>query len=237
MKTAVASHIVVLHGWTLDPAVTERWQPFLKLLEQAGLTVHFWPLPGLAVSANQSYTLPDYVAWLKQKTASLDSFVLLGHSFGGQLAIRFTKLHPAKVSQLILINSAGMLDTFFPKTLKRSFFKALAKFGKAFTQSPVLKKLLYRLARETNYYEANNAQQITMRAILADEIKEDLAAITVPTLIIWGRHDTLTPLRLGQVFTQGIAGAKLVVIANARHAPMYTNSQEVLEVIQTFLKV
>lgn len=236
MKTAPTSHIVVLHGWTLDPAVMERWQPFIELLKKTGLTVHFWPLPGLAVSADQSFTLDDYVQWLTEKTNSLDSFILLGHSFGGQLATRFTKLYPKKVARLILIDSSGMLDTFFPKTLKRSFFKALAKFGKAFTQSPALKKLLYRLARETNYYEANDAQRVTMRHILADEVKEDLAAIKTPTLIIWGRHDTLTPLRLGQIFARGIAGSKLVIIPGARHAPMYTHPQLVTDTLTEFLK-
>src|SRR5690606_10952194 len=112
-------------------------------LKKAGFTTHFWPLPGLATASDRSFALADYVRWLKKKTAALDSFALLGHSFGGQLATRFTALHPKKVSHLILMDSAGILDDSLPKTLKRSFFKALAKFGKAFTQSDVLRKLLY----------------------------------------------------------------------------------------------
>lgn len=235
-KVAVSRDIVILHGWTLDPAVIERWQPFIKLLKRAGLTVHCWPLPGLAVSADQSFTLSEYVEWLSQKTESLDSFILLGHSFGGQLAVRFTKLYPDKVKKLILIDNSGLLDTSLPKALKRAFFKALAKFGQAFTQSPVLKKLLYRLARETNYYEANESQRVTMRNILAEEVREDLPKIKTPTLLIWGRHDTLTPLRFGQIFAKGISNSKLVVIDSARHSPMYTHPQLVIENIENFLK-
>lgn len=235
-KASRTSHpLVILHGWTLDPAVMDRWQPFVSLLKKAGFTIHFWPLPGLATSSNRSFTLADYVKWLEQKTAKLDSFLLLGHSFGGQLATRFTAQNPKKVSRLILMDSSGILDDSLPKTLKRTFFKSLAKFGRAFTQSEALRKFLYRLTRETNYYEANLAQRRTMQHILADEVENDLAKIKTPTLIIWGKNDTMTPLKLGQIFAKGIQNSQLTVIAGARHAPMYTHAEEVAEAIQKFV--
>lgn len=238
MPTAAASprHLVVLHGWTLDPTVQERWQPFLILLKKLGLTIHFLPLPGLSKNPDVGYTLDDYVQWLTQETKKLPPFILMGHSFGGQLATRFTRLFPKRVSRLILIDSSGLVDQSLPKALKRSLFGSMAKVGRTVTQSPRLRKLLYRLARETDYYEANLAQRQTMRSILKDEVRTDLKAITTPTLIIWGKNDKMTPLSLGRVFESGIAGSRLVVIDGARHSPMYTHPQEVLNAIADFLK-
>ncbi len=228
--------IVVLHGWTLNPGVQDKWQPFLKLLEKAGFKVHFWPLPGLAEEPKKALHLTDYVDWLADQTKSLEKFLLLGHSFGGQLATRFTKLHPEKVSRLVLIDSSGILDHSLPKKLKRTVFRTLAKVGKTFTSSSVLRRLLYQLARERDYYEAGANQRKTMRNILTDEVVDDLPAIQAPTLVIWGEHDRMTPLKLAETFAENIPNSQFVLIKAARHSPMYTHPEEVLSAIKNFLE-
>ncbi|MFH2118729.1 MAG: alpha/beta hydrolase, partial [Candidatus Paceibacterota bacterium] len=210
-------------------------QPILELLKKTGWQVHFWPLPGLAQAPAKPLTLSDYVEWLENKTKSLDSFVLLGHSFGGQLAIRFARLNPTKVQQLILVDSSGILDSSLIKVIKRLVFKTLARAGKTFTQSPALRRLLYRFARETDYYEASPTQRATMRNILADEIKTDLPQIKTPTLVIWGAADKVTPLSLGRKIAQAIPQAQLKVLANARHSAVYTHPEAVVDSIKKFI--
>lgn len=233
---SASSTIVVLHGWTLEKAVTDKWQPFLKLLKKAGLTVHFWPLPGLATPPKEPLHLQNYVAWLEKKTQSLDSFILLGHSFGGQLATRFARLHPDKVAKLILIDSSGIIDHSFPKKLKRTIFKTIAKVGRTFTQSSVLRRLLYQVARESDYYQASPTQRQTLQNILTDEVKQDLPSITAPTLVIWGENDRITPLQFGETFSKAIPQAQFVIIAKARHSPIYTHPEKVLPAVTTFLQ-
>lgn len=229
--------IVLLHGWTTDPGVTAKWQPFIKLLEKVGFKVHFWPLPGLAVPPKKALTLQKYVDWLAKKTAQLDSFVLLGHSFGGQLATRFTRLHPEKVSQLILVDSSGIIDHSLPKVLKRRLFKTMAKVGKKITKSAVLRKLLYQIAREKDYYHASPTQRATMQNILMDEVRDDLPTIKAKTLVIWGKNDKMTPLQLGEEFSKTLPKSEFVIIPKARHTPIYTHPEVVLDAISTFLKV
>jgi pimeloyl-ACP methyl ester carboxylesterase len=231
-----ARTIVLLHGWTLSPSVTEKWQPFIRLLKQAGYTVKFWPLPGLAEAPAEPLTLQDYADWLEEKTRSLKSFLLLGHSFGGQLAIRFARLHPEKVDRLILVDSSGMLDTSLAKTLKRGIFKTLAKTGKMLTQSPSLRRWLYRLTRETDYYEASPSQRQTMQNLLKDQITDDLSQLSMPTLIIWGAQDRATPPKFGKLLAAKIPQAELHYIPEARHSPQYTHPEQTLSLLMQFLK-
>jgi pimeloyl-ACP methyl ester carboxylesterase len=227
--------IVVLHGWTLDPAVTTKWQLMLALLREAGFTVKFWPLPGLTVASQKPLTLDDYISWLREKTRTLRPFILLGHSFGGQLAIRFARQYPDKVSRLILIDSSGLVDQSFVKVVKRLVFKFLAKTGKVITSSIEPRRWLYRLARETDYYRANEVQRQTMKNILSNEISGDLPQIKSPTLIIWGERDRITPLSFAKMLVKEIPGAKLKIIAGAKHSPVYTHAQAVNKLVKEFL--
>lgn len=235
-RSATSRHIVVLHGWTLEPSVIEKWQPFVKLLQTLGLTVHFWPLPGLTVSTDHSFTLAEYVDWLADQTRKLPPFLLLGHSFGGQLAVRFAARFPDRVQKLILIASSGITDSTLPKIVKRSVFKTFAKMGKVILPSDSLRKFLYRAARESDYYQANLAQRETMKSILADQIVADLPKVAAPTLLIWGAQDTVTPPRLAAIFERQIPQAELVMIPKARHSPMYTHPQDVLTEIKRFVQ-
>ncbi|OGJ37314.1 MAG: hypothetical protein A2383_01420 [Candidatus Pacebacteria bacterium RIFOXYB1_FULL_39_46] len=235
LKTEIR-HLVVLHGWTLDHNVVTKWQPILELLKKTGLKVHFWPLPGLAQAPEKPLTLSDYVAWLENKTKTLDSFFLLGHSFGGQLAIRFARLNSNKVRGLILVDNSGIIDPAFTKVIKRLVFRTLAKAGKTLTKSPTLRRLLYRFARETDYYEASPTQQATMRNILADEIKTDLPQLKIPTLVIWGEADRVTPLALGRKIAQTIPQAQLKILPNARHSAVYTHPEAVVDLVEKFIK-
>ena len=67
-------------------------------------------------------------------------------------------------------------------------------------------------------------------------IKTDLTAefkkISVPTLIIWGQDDRITPLSDGQLINKLIKNSKLKTIEGARHAPFYTHAGEVAGIIK-----
>jgi pimeloyl-ACP methyl ester carboxylesterase len=219
----------------LDPTVADKWRPFIELMKAEGLTIHFWPLPGLAKAPKKPLTLKNYVDWLAKKTKHLEKFGLLGHSFGGQLAIRFTKLHPEKVTKLILVDNSGIIDNSLGKVIKRLVFKTVAKIGRKIAPSPQLRRLLYRFSRETDYYQAAPTQRETMSNILMDEIRPDLAQIKTPTLVIWGRNDRITPLEFGRLVADTIPQASLKIIAGARHSAIYTHPQQVVKLVTAFI--
>ncbi len=72
-------------------------------------------------------------------------------------------------------------------------------------------------------------------AIQAETVDDQLGAITIPTLVVWGAQDRLVPLDDGKDFAARIAGARLVVIADCGHAPCIESPQAFLGAVEPFL--
>jgi len=208
-----------------------------ELLTQQGITTVFLPLPGLTTQfadTDQPWQLQDYVDWVATQLPDR-AVILLGHSFGGQLAVRFTAQHSTRVEALILIDSSGIRDHSVRATIKRAVFWVAAKIGKVFRGIPGARKLLYRLAREQDYYQASPVMQKTMANVIAEEIIADLSQVAVPTLLLWGEADQATPVRNIEYF-RVIPELEVQTIPEARHSPQFTHPQVVATAVTAFLE-
>lgn len=228
--------VYILHGWAIDTENEKKWATFRDLLKKYSIQTVFLPLPGLTTKLETAWTLDDYIAWLEKELPKGEKAILLGHSFGGQIAARFAAQYPEKVTRLILIASAGMIDRAPQKVLKRMVFGFAAKVGKPILRHEVFRKVLYKLAREQDYLKANKTQRQTMANVINTEIIDYLPQIECPTLLIWGKNDTATPLKFAKVFQSEIEQSQLHIITNARHSPQFTHAIETAEVIGEFLK-
>ena len=129
------SPVIILHGWSLDSNKAQKWQEFRDALGQNGIESEIFKIPGLSAPLDEVWSLDDYVRWLDQEISAKfpnQTIILLGHSFGGQIASRYAAVHPQKVQKLILIDSSGIRDHSLLPTLKRTSFLTAAKIGKIF---------------------------------------------------------------------------------------------------------
>ena len=218
----------MLHGWASNPA---HWTNFVKRLKVAGFGVLKPDLPGFTTPISHPYNTQAYVDWLKNYLRGKGKVILVGQSFGGQIAIQFAAQNPESIERLVLIGSAGIRREF---NLKKQIFWLLAKMGKILTASPLAKKILYKLAREWDYANASPMMKETLKYIVKDDQRENLPKIKVPTLLIWGDQDRYTPLRHGRLMNQLIAGSTLKVIAGGRHGLHFTHSKDLVEAINEF---
>lgn len=237
LRYMTAEHIVILHGWSISDANEQKWGSCITALQQRGYRVTFLKLPGLSTVLEAPWHVAEYVSWIHQQIQDENGpFVLLGHSFGGQLAVRFTTIYPELVSELVLIDSAGIRDTSIKAVAKRTLFSFVAKVGKQFVSNDFFRQLLHKLARETDYYKADTVMRETMSNVLDDAVVTDLSLLSVPTLIIWGELDRITPIFLAHQFHAGIHHSQLVIIEGARHSPQFTHTDQVVDQIDLFLK-
>lgn len=227
--------IYLLHGWAISAENEKKWKGLRTLLRKYGIVTEFLALPGLSTTLTKPWTLKDYVQWLATQLPAGKKVTLLGHSFGGQLATRFAATYPNRVANLILIASAGIRDYTILAVAKRSVFYALAKVGGVVKSNHTLRSLLYKLARESDYNNANEVMKKTMASVLSEEVRKDIPKVLCDTLVIWGKRDTTTPYRNTSLFLE-IPKSRLVTVPEARHSPQFTHPEIVAESIAAFMK-
>jgi len=226
-ETRNQTKILILHGWSY---FTDRWDPFLKLMEEEGLKPQLLEIPGLTAPIDRAWMLDDYVEWLKSKVRK-EKVVLIGHSNGGRISLAFTYKYPDLVDRLILIDSAGIYHNELPVRLKRFIFKNLARVGKKLTASESARKVLHKSAGVNDYREASPLMRQTMTNLISTDLTSRLKNIIAPTLIIWGREDKVTPLSDAMLMYELIPNSRIHIIKNAHHSPQFTRPEEVCEKI------
>lgn len=224
-----AKRIYILHGWAYT---TEKWQPLLDKLRDSGVESVLFKIPGLSAPLKEVWGLDNYVGWLdKELKSEKGKVVLVGHSNGGRICLAYASRYPERVEKLILIDSAGIYANGLRIRFKRFVFGNLARFGRRFTDSERLRRFLYKLTRESDYERADPILRKTMHNLITSDLSDLLGLISVPVVMIWGEKDRLTPLKDGKMMLGLLRNAKLHVIAGARHSPMFTNVEEVGDII------
>lgn len=222
--------IVILHGWTYS---LDKWSKFSDLLKKNGFEVYLPKIPGLTQESNEFWNLDKYADWLNNELGKYqDKVILLGHSNGGRIAINFAVKYPNKIEKLILIDSAGIFHNELPIRLKRIVFRNISKIGKKFTKSDVLRKVLYKFAREDDYANASENMKKAITDLVNTDLRPILGKVKIPTQIIWGENDQITPVKDAYLMNELVKESKLHIVKNARHSPFFTNCEEVVEIIK-----
>ncbi len=226
--------VIILHGWSYS---TEKWRPFLKLLDQNRVGYEMPKIPGLTAPLNQVWSLDDYVSWLhKQMAKNQKPKAILGHSNGGRIAAAFAAKYPEKVSELILIDSAGIIRRDLKTLLRKSLFATAAKIGRRLTNSGSIRNLFYKAIGKQDYNKADPTLKKTMLSLISHDLEQTFAGIKVSTLIIWGEDDKVTPLLDGKKILSLIHESKLKIIKNAKHSPQFSHPEELANLIINYLQ-
>lgn len=209
--------IIFLHGWRSDASV---WLPLFKTLVTDSYILYALDLPGFGKSEtpHKPYTLHDYASIIKTFINLIpipSSFVpiIIGHSFGARVALKYAAENPGRAAKLVLIASGGARE----KT--SGIAKLLAKiikplFAPRFMQP--LRRKIYALFGAEDYIATPRLQK-TFLNIINENILTIAETINLPTLLIWGEDDAVAPLAFGKKLHQAIRGSKLVVIPHAGH--------------------
>lgn len=222
--------IYIIHGWTYS---LDKWRETEDLLKKNGFDPIFLKVPGLTDKSPKVWTIDMYTSWLDAElNKDAEPVILLGHSNGGRIALNYVVSNPDKVKQLVLIDSAGVYHNNFSIRVKRKVFKIVSKLGKPLKEVPILRKVIYKLARESDYRDAPLNMRRTMANMIESDKQLDVTKVTASTLIIWGQQDTTTPISDAKTLNSSIKNSTLHIIDGARHVPYYTHSQELVDILK-----
>jgi pimeloyl-ACP methyl ester carboxylesterase len=197
-----------------------------KLAPKYKITILDLPGFGASEEPTSGLTIYEYTSIIEEATQKLHlkNPILIGHSFGGRIAIIYASRN--QVNKVVLFGAPCVRDRT-PKASEK-ILKSLKKIPGTKTLVAIAKNYL----GSTDY---KNATPI-MREILVNTINEDLSAcakkITAPTLLIWGTLDTAAPLDDAKKLEQLLANGGLVEIPNCTHYAYL----EALDYVTTILK-
>lgn len=221
-KQGEGEPLILLHGWG------QNKKTFHNVIRQMSedYTVYALDLPGFGQSEMiLPMNLDDYVRILRQfvQAHELEHIHLLGHSFGGRIAIRYASLYP--VEKLILVDSAGIRTRLsIWKKVKIFFYKFCKKLGIKLTMG------------STDYRNATPMLKQTMNLIIHQDLTPELQTISCPTLLIWGADDVVTPLSQGQRMHELIRNSGFIVVPKCGHFPYLERFRYFILVLSSFLK-
>jgi len=170
----------------------------------------------------------------------LDKVILGGHSMGGAIALSYYLRYPSKVHGLILIGTGArlrVLPVILDLTQKNytQFIKMMDNAGFHKETCKNNKELVKEVAK--------NMAQIAPHIAFCDfsicnqfDIMERLGEISVPTLIICGDDDKLTPLKYSKYLQEYIKDSTLHIVKEAGHLVMLEKGEEVNTLIKSFIK-
>jgi pimeloyl-ACP methyl ester carboxylesterase len=232
--------VLLLHGWGASGAL---FAPTMAGLAHAfTLIAPDFPGFGATPPPPAAWSVGDYTAWLIALLDSLgiDRAHVVGHSFGGRVAIKLASRWPERVDRLVLTDSAGIRP---PRTLKYHAQVRTFKALRWLSQASIVPAPLRRWAgARTAHNGSSDYQQATgtLRGSFVRVVNEDLRAalphIQAPTLLIWGARDEDTPLADAKLMERLIPDAGLVVFEGAGHYAYLEQSGRFCRIIETFFR-
>jgi len=164
---------------------------------------------------------------------------LLGNSLGGHVALVFLKKHPEKVNSLLLTGSSGLYESAFGASYPRKGDKAYLKerISLTFYDPSSTTDELVDEVYDTIQDKGKLLRILTMaKSAIRHNMRKDLPNFNVPTCLIWGKQDTITPPEVCDEFHELMPDSEKHFIDLCGHAPMMERPQEFNSIADHFYR-
>jgi pimeloyl-ACP methyl ester carboxylesterase len=232
LETGSGPTVILLHGlggdasnWAATlPALAKSFHVFVP--DQIGFGASDKPLANYRVGM-----LVDFLDGFCKKLG-ITKATVVGNSLGGWTAMAFTLAHPDKVERMVLVDSAGfsfehlggskptreMLEVMNVSTVQGAkTLLGIILANKSLATDAAAENLLAEHLRKNDGYTIERFIDSILRG--DDVVDGKLAGIKVPSLVVWGREDLLTPLAGGKMMANEIGGSEIVILDHCGHVP------------------
>jgi len=238
--------VVLLHAFPLDATL---WRPQIDRAP-TGRSFITPDLPGFGASTAPPARTMDDMAYsvLKMLDAGgIERAVIGGMSMGGYVTLAIHRLAPERFAGMILADSRATADNEQQKAGRQKMIETVRERGPGAVADEMLPKLLGAttqrerpdlVADVRRMIEGNSAETIAS-AVEAMMSRPDsrplLSQVTVPTLVLCGEEDVLTPPSDSETLHAGIAGSRMVRIPRAGHLSCVEAPEDFSRALNTFL--
>ena len=219
-------NIILLHGWGQN---IEMMKPLGDHLEDYHITILDFPGFGESSEPNHSMTIYDYVEVLEILLDELNIHkpIIMGHSFGGRVAIVYASRNP--VSKLVLFGAPCVRHNH--KSMKES----LLKFAKKIPFMDKLGEYAKKYIGSTDYRYATPVMRETLVNVINEDLTSCAKKIQCPTLLIWGSLDTEAPIEEAKELEALLIDGGLVELPGRTHYAYLEALPQVIQILHNFL--
>jgi len=175
----------------------------------------------------------DFVAFKE-----LNNIIIMGNSLGGHIALLYTLKNGDKVEKLILTGSSGLFeDSMGGSYTKRGNYEYIReRVAYTFYNPGVATKELVDEVFETTKSIPKCMRIVAIaKSAQRHNMAEEIPNIRIPTLLVWGLNDTITPPIVAHEFHRLIPNSELKFIDQCCHAPMMEHPEKFNQLVETFL--
>ena len=240
--------VVFIHGFPFDHTM---WEPQIRALGDTHRVISYDVRGhGKSESGDGQYTIELFVDDLMEILSHLrlEPVVLCGLSMGGYIALRAVERHADRFKGLVLCDTKAEADSNEAKIKRAGTVRAIKKdgvepFAKEFIKSVLTEKTLQtnpKLVESTLNMIRGNKALCICGALLALAARTDTTAslvkMNLPTLILVGGEDKLTPPSVSEAMSKSLPHAEMHVIPAAAHLSNLENPVLFNEKLLAFLK-
>ncbi len=220
--------VVLLHGWGQN---IQMMKPVGDRLTDYDVIILDLPGFGQSEEPKEAWHLNDFVQMIYEllKSLNISNPILIGHSFGGKIALLYASAHPTK--KLILFGSPFKVKKN-PQSLK---VKALKKLKKM----PGLNKLTETMKKHmgsTDYRSATPMMRDILVKHVNTDITENVKKIKCPTIIIWGTNDVAVPIADAYDLESLIKDSAVIPYEGCTHYAYLERLPQTVSIIRSFIK-
>lgn len=219
--------ILLLHGWGQNIEMMK----FIGDAFSDRFRITILDFPGFGESSEPSipWSISDYVLLIEDlvKLLKIRNPIIMGHSFGGRVAIKYSSNHP--IEKLVLFGS--------PCIRLQNKLSLSTRILKKLKTLPGMDQIGEKMKKYIGSRDYKAASPI-MRQTLVQVVNEDLSSfakqIEEPTLLIWGDHDEEAPVEDAKLLEQIMYDAALIVLPGTHYAYI-ENLAQVVAILNNFI--
>lgn len=219
--------VVLLHGWGQN---IEMMKPIGDILSSSyRVTILDFPGFGKSKEPEGDWTVNDYATVVEQMIHALkiEKPIIMGHSFGGRVAICYSAFHP--IEKLVLFASP-CFKVYNSDNLKVKTLKAIKKLPGMNKVGEYMKKYI----GSRDYKAASPSMRKTFVNVVNEDLGKYAKSIEEPTLIIWGEQDTEVTYEEEKMLEDALVDAALIVLPGTHYAYL-ENLPRVAKILESFL--
>ena len=227
--------LMLLHG--LFGALSNFYDIIEGFKKTHKVVIPILPLYDLPI---EETTVGGYVNYVERFVAykGYQKVIVLGNSLGGHIALIYALANPDKIKGVVLTGSSGLFESAMGDSYpKRGDYDYIKKKAELTFYDPKFasKELVDELFDIVNDRAKVIRVLATAKSAIRQNLAEEVAKISAPTLLIWGNNDTITPPCVGEEFHKLIPNSQLFFIDKCGHAPMMEQPEEFNRYLGKFL--